>query len=136
DPLAVVGDDGVVVDGDVARAAGERQEVAVAAPRTAVDICEEIVADDDRLRLLARVVVVVAENTHAGPTVAHRVLLDRDVVALAPRTVAVLIADREEDRVARLAALPVVVERIADDRDPARVLQLEDVLHHPVLIAP
>jgi len=46
-PDACILNDRVVIDRDVARAAGQRQKVAVATPVLAVDIGEEIVTDDD-----------------------------------------------------------------------------------------
>ena len=49
---------------------------------------------DKRAGLLARMVVVEPEDLHAGAAVADDVLLERDVVDLAPRARAVLVARR------------------------------------------
>ena len=67
---------------------------------------------------------------------AHDVLFEAHVRDDAPRAAAVLVAHGDHDGVARLAALPVVVERVAHDRHVARVLQLEEILDDPVLAAP
>jgi hypothetical protein len=119
---------GVVVDRDVARPVRHRHEVAAAAPNLTVDVIEQVVANQDRLRLLARVVVVPAQNLDACGAVTQYVLLERDVIDLAPGALAVLVPHREDDREPRLPAFPVVFKDIARDHHAPRVLELDQVL--------
>ena len=136
DPVRLVLNHRVVIDGDVARAAEQHQEIAVPAPVPAVDVGEEVVADRDRSRLLARMHVVEPENRQARGAVPYDVVLERDLCDLAPGAAAVLVPDREENGKAGLSRLPVVVERVVVNRHAARVFQFEQVLHGPVLGAP
>ena len=108
--VGVVLDDGVVIHDDVARAAAQPHEVAVAAPFLAIDVVEQIVPDRDRARLLARVLIVVSEDRDARGAVAQDVVLEGDLFDLAPGAPAVLIADGEQDGEAHLRLQPVVLE--------------------------
>jgi hypothetical protein len=128
--------DRVVVDRDVARPAGQQEKIAAAAPVLAVDVGEHVVAHRDRLRLLARMVVVVAEDVDARRAVTHHVPLEVDVIDGAPRTAAILVTDGEHHREPRLPALPVVFQGVTNDRNASRVLQLDQVLDDPVLAPP
>ena len=124
-------DDRVVIDRDVARRVAQQREVAVAAPRVAIDAVEDVVVDADVVGLPAREVRIGAEHLHRGRDVAHDVEAELDVLDLAPRARAVLVADREQHRVARLRLLPRAFHHVALDEHAARVLQLEEVLHLP-----
>ena len=78
--------DRVVIDGDVARLIGHAAAAIRPLPTAAIDAVEEIVPHDDRVGLPARVVRVDAENRNAGRHVADDVLLELDVLDLAPWT--------------------------------------------------
>ena len=132
----VVLNDGVVIDGDIARPARQREKVAVPAPAHAVDVEEHVVANRNHLGLFARMIVVAAENLDAGGGVPDDVVLKRHVIHLTPGAIAVLVPHREQHRVAGLVVLPVVLEEVPGNRHPARVLHLDQVLDRPVSIAP
>ena len=136
DARRVILRDRVVVDRDVARPAGQQEKIAAAAPVLAVDVGEHVVAHRNRLRLPARMIVVVTEDVDARCTVTHHVPLEVDVIHGAPRAAAVLVTDGEHDREPRLPALPVVLQGVTNDRDASRVLQLDQVLDDPALVAP
>ena len=59
-----------------------------------------------------------------------------DVLDLAPRAAAILVAHREQHAEAGLARQPVVLDDIAGDPDPPCVLQLDEVLDRPLLRPP
>ena len=108
----------------------------LAAPRLAVDVVHEVVRDAIPPALRARMSVVVARDVDGVGRVADDVVAERDVLDDRPRRLAVLVARREEDRVPGLRRRPHVLEHVALDEDAPRVLQLERVLHRPLLAAP
>ena len=120
---------GVVGDRDVAGAV-EQLEQPSGAPGSA-DVQEDVVADVQPPRLLARVVVVVPEHVDAAADVPDDVVDERHVLDRRPGRAAVLIAHGEQDGEAVLRVRPVAFEDVAVDQHAARVLQLEQVLHRP-----
>src|SRR5262249_5712911 len=133
---AVLLDDGVAVDRDVARTVRDLKRITAAAPSLVVDIGKHVRSNDDRSRLPARVVVVDAEDVHGAAAVTHHVVLEQDVADFAPRTAAVLVAHGEQNCEAGLRRQPVVFERVVADDDVPGVLQLEEVFYLPAFLSP
>ena len=84
-----------------------------------------------RLVLTARMNVIVAEDVDATAHVPDHVAAERHVFDHRPWRAPVLITDRKQDREAVLCVGPVVFEDVALDEHPARILELEQVLHRP-----
>ena len=120
-----------MIDDDVGATVHVLQEDTRPVPGAA-DVVEQVVLDQDALRLLARMDVVGAHHVQGGPAVAHDVVRERHVAYGHPRRGAVLVARGEEDAVSILRIGPVVLEQVAVDQDALGVLQLEDVLDRPV----
>src|SRR4029078_11992066 len=95
------------------------------------DAVEQVVQDPDARGLPARAIAVVAGDADPAGDVADDVVSELDLLDHAPRAMAVLVARREEDGVARLRVHPVVLEEVVFDAHAPRVLQLEDVLARP-----
>ena len=68
--------------------------------------------------------------------VADDIAADGDVLDDDPRRFAVLVAGREQDRIALLRVAPHVLHQVAFDEHAPRVLQLEEVLDLPSLLSP
>ena len=124
-------DDRVVIDRDVARRVAQKREVAVAAPRVAIDAVEHVVVDAEVVRFAARMVGIGAEHLQRRRDVAHHVAAELDVLDLAPWARAVLVAHGEQHRIAGLRLLPRALHHVALDEDAARVFQLEEIFHLP-----
>jgi hypothetical protein len=123
----------VVIDGDVGHPVQQLEQAAVAPG--AADVLEQVVVDGDAAGAPARVVVVAPEHVDARGDVANHVVGEHHVLDHRPRRLAVLVARGEEHREAVLAVRPVVLEQVAVDDDAAGVLQLEQVLDRPRLLA-
>src|SRR5262249_30231875 len=96
---------------------------------------EDVVVDPDVVGLPARVVGVGPEELYRRGDVADQVAAEFDVLHLAPRAVAVLIAYREQDGVARLRLLPAVFHHVLLDQHAARFLKREVFLPLPLRAA-
>jgi len=122
--------DGQLQDPGVARIEGEELEESPRAPPIhRADVVEQVVPDQDALRLLAREIVVRGEDVEPAPGVTEDVSPERHVLDAGPRRSTVLVPDSEEDGEPVLVVLPVVLEEIALREHPAGALQLEEILH-------
>ena len=106
----------------------------------AVDVEEQVVGDRKVHALHAGDAwpVVQSEHAHAeSGGVLDDVVFERDIAHGRPGRGPVLIADREQHRMARLRVHPAVFEDVVEDSDVTGVLELEQVLHRaPVRCLP
>ena len=132
--------DGVVIEGDVLRTATDDGQSPgggiVRRGPLRVHVIQHVVPDGDVLRLLAHRQIVVAVDVERPGDVPDHVVLHDDVADDAPRRRSVLVARGEHDRVPLLAGRPVVLNRIAFEKDALRVLELDAILDRPRLRHP
>ena len=75
--------------------------------------------------------VVEGEDVDAGRDVADGVVGDVNVLRHRPPRGAVLVARRHHNREPLLRRRPRILDDVVVDRDPLRVLELDQVLDHP-----
>ena len=106
---------GVVIDGDVGGAVEKLEQTSVASPIRLVHVIEQIVGDQNPLRLLAGIEIVGAKDIHARSNMANDVVGERHVLHHRPGRGSVLVAHRKQNRITVLGAGPVVLEDISID---------------------
>jgi hypothetical protein len=111
-----------VIDRDIARASGKRDEVAIASPSIGVDAGKDVVPDLDGLRLAAWVVVVDAQDLHAGRDVSHDVQPEYQVVV------------RDDLRSRPVPACNLAESPRPEAREPREPENLENSVFCPIVV--
>ena len=117
-----------MIDDSVLRSVCDLEQPAVAAPLSAADVLEEVVADGDVPKMPAVGDVVAALQLKAAGCVADDVVRDDDVVGGGPCGVEVRL---QHDRRPGLPGDPAVLEDVAVQHDAPRGLDLEKILDRP-----